>query len=165
MAGNISWCDKKDLMFNPYRNTDKSNSDSDWIIKRNSLLRHKPPWWHDHALKWGISIFDRMMVGFKQNSSVARKMVNDVYTESTILYTTLCLKLKKRSKVKWPYLPLVTGFSSKLISNLAEHPILLYWPGHPLYLAGIWNPGPLSFEASALLTELTRPDYTPLSTF
>ncbi len=53
-------------------------------------------------------------------------------------------------------LPSVTGFSLKLVFNLAEHLTLLVTrlptvPGWDL------NPGPLSLEANALLTELMRP--------
>ncbi len=43
-----------------------------------------------------------------------------------------------------------------LISNLAEHPTLLV-TGPPTVPGRDLNPGPLSFEASAALTELTRP--------
>ncbi len=48
-------------------------------------------------------------------------------------------------------------FSSKLISNLAEHIHIIIVTGPPTVPGRELNPGPLSFEASALLTELTRP--------
>ncbi len=61
-------------------------------------------------------------------------------------------------KCKIPCLPSVTGFSSQLIFNLAEHSTLLY-SGQATTVPGqVLNPGPLSLYASALLTEIMRPE-------
>ncbi len=59
-----------------------------------------------------------------------------------------------RRKGKVPCLPSITGFSSKLVFNLAQH------SGRAPSVPG-WdlNPGPLRLEANALLNELSRPDY------
>ncbi len=90
-------------------------------------------------------------------TSVSSKEVYCRYWSRWFLITDLYLTCKKKKKVKWHYLPSVTGFSSKLISILAEHPTLV--SGSPTVPGQDLNPGPLSFEASALLTELMRPDH------
>ncbi len=66
-----------------------------------------------------------------------------------------------KSKVKQSKVTLFTlgnRFSSKLISNLAEHPHIIIVTGPSTLPGWALNSGPLSFEAIALLTELTRPD-------
>ncbi len=57
-----------------------------------------------------------------------------------------------------PYFTLVTGFSSKLVFNLAEHTHIIIVNRPPTLPEWDLNPRPPSLEASALLIELMRPD-------
>ncbi len=56
----------------------------------------------------------------------------------------------------------VTGFSAKLVLNMAEHPTLLYsdWATH--FLTRIWTQN-LCLEANVLLSELKRPGFFSLA--
>ncbi len=81
-------------------------------------------------------------------TKIWRKIVDNIFTGMRKLCGNVesCIFLS----IIW----LITGFSSKLVFNLAEHPTV---PGRDL------NPGPLSrsLEEGAILTELTRPNILP----
>ncbi len=67
-------------------------------------------------------------------------------------------KMKGERKGKVPCLSLLTGFSSKLVFNLAGASYIIIVTMPPTVPDQDLNSGPLSLEESALLIELMRPD-------
>ncbi len=67
--------------------------------------------------------------------------------------------MTKERKGKVPYLPSVTGFSSKLVFNLdMNFTLFIILTGPPTGTCRDLNQRPLSLEENVLLPELMRPD-------